>query len=38
MDPIDELLTRGVANIIPGKDELKKALDSGEKLNVYSGI
>lgn len=38
MDPIDELLTRGVANIIPGKDELKKALDSGEKLNVYLGI
>jgi len=38
MSDIDELLTRGVANIIPGKDELKKALESGRKLNVYIGI
>jgi tyrosyl-tRNA synthetase len=38
MQDIDELLTRGVANIIPGKDELKKALESGKKLNVYLGI
>ncbi len=38
MDKIDELLTRGVANIIPGKEELKKALGSGKKLNVYFGI
>lgn len=38
MNDIDELLTRGVANIIPDKDELKKALDSGKKLNVYLGI
>lgn len=38
MNDIDELLTRGVANIIPGKDELKKALESGKKLNVYLGI
>jgi len=38
MQGIDELLTRGVANIIPGKDELKKLLESGKKLNVYLGI
>jgi tyrosyl-tRNA synthetase len=38
MDKIDELLTRGVANIIPGKDELKKVLEAGNKLNIYLGI
>ncbi len=38
MDKIEELLTRGVANIIPGKDELRKALESGKKLNIYIGI
>ena len=38
MDKIEELLTRGVANIIPSKEELKKALSSGKKLNVYLGI
>jgi tyrosyl-tRNA synthetase len=38
MIDLDELLTRGVANIIPGKDELKKLLESGKKLNVYLGI
>src|ERR1035437_4677427 len=38
MSDIDELLTRGVANIIPGKDELKKVLESGKKLNIYLGI
>jgi tyrosyl-tRNA synthetase len=38
MNDIDELLTRGVANIIPGKDELKKLLESGKKLNIYLGI
>ena len=38
MDPIPELLTRGVANIIPGRDELEKVLRSGRKLNVYLGI
>jgi len=38
MNDIDELLTRGVANIIPGKDELRKLLESGKKLNVYLGI
>ena len=38
MDQIDELLTRGVANIIPGKAELAKILLSGRKLNVYCGF
>lgn len=38
MDKIDELLTRGVENIIPGKDQLEKLLRSGKKLNVYNGI
>ncbi len=38
MNDIDELLTRGVANIIPGKEELAKLLKSGKKLNVYLGI
>lgn len=38
MDKIEELLTRGVANIIPGKKELEKELRSGKKLNIYLGI
>lgn len=38
MDKIDELLTRGVANIISNKEELRKALSSNKKLNVYLGI
>lgn len=38
MDQIEELLTRGIANIIPGKEELRKRLESGEKLNIYLGI
>ncbi|OGD05955.1 tyrosine--tRNA ligase [Candidatus Amesbacteria bacterium RIFOXYB1_FULL_47_13] len=38
MDQISEFLTRGVANIIPGKPELEKLLRSDEKLNVYNGI
>lgn len=38
MDKIEELLTRGVANIIPNIEELKKVLDRGKKLNVYLGI
>ncbi len=38
MDKIEELLTRGVANIIPSKDSFKKLLESGKKLNVYLGI
>ena len=38
MDRIEELLTRGVANITPNKEELKKVLASGKKLNIYLGI
>lgn len=38
MDKIEELLTRGIANIIPKKEELEKTLRSGKKLNVYLGI
>lgn len=38
MDKIEELLTRGVANIIPSKEELKKLLGSGKKINIYLGI
>lgn len=38
MDKIEELLTRGVANIIPNKEALQKVLNSGKKLNVYLGI
>ena len=35
---MDELLSRGIANIIPGKDELKKLLELDKKLNIYLGI
>lgn len=35
---IDEILTRGVKNIIPNRDSLKNKLLSKEKLNVYFGI
>jgi len=38
MDAIEELLTRGVENIIPNKEKLRELLGSGEKLNVYLGI
>lgn len=38
MDKIDELLTRGVANIIPNKETLEKILRSDKKLNIYLGI
>src|SRR5438309_3303841 len=37
MNGIDELLTRGVGNIISGKEELSKALEA-RKLNIYLGI
>ncbi len=36
-EKIDRILIRGVANIIPGKDELEKALNE-RKLNIYLGI
>jgi|SRR5579885_612963 len=38
MDTIEELLTRGVANIIPDKKQLETLLRSGKKLNIYLGI
>ncbi len=38
MQDFDELLKRGVANIIPGRVDLEKLLKSGKKLNVYLGI
>ena len=38
MDTIEELLTRGVENIIPNKEKLRALLASGKKLNVYLGI
>lgn len=38
MDKITAILTRGVANIIPGREELEKAIKSGKKLNVYIGV
>lgn len=38
MDQYEEVLTRGVANIISSKKELSKVLNSGRKLNIYLGI
>ena len=35
---IDDVLTRGVENIIPGRKELEKLLGGDKKLNVYLGI
>jgi len=38
MDPIDNLLTRGVDRIYPSREELEKILRSGKKLRLYTGI
>ncbi len=38
MNNIEELLSRGVANIIPSKEELVKKIELGDKLNIYLGI
>lgn len=35
---IEEILTRGVSNVIPGKTGLYKLLTSGKKLNIYAGF
>ncbi len=35
---IDELLTKGVANIYPSREFLEKALKSGKKLTLYQGF
>ncbi|MFZ2201903.1 MAG: tyrosine--tRNA ligase [Microgenomates group bacterium] len=37
-EKINEILSRGVANIIPNRQELEKTLMSGRTLNVYLGI
>lgn len=34
----NEVLTRGVTNIIPNKSELEKILTSNKKLNIYFGV
>jgi len=38
MDVIDEILTRGVANIIPNRESLEQKLRSNQKLNIYCGF
>lgn len=38
MDKIEEVLTRGVENIIPSREKLREVLTSGKKLNIYLGI
>ncbi len=38
MDELHDLLSRGVVNVIPNADLLKKKLESGGKLNIYMGI
>lgn len=35
---IPDILTRGVANIIPSKEQLKTLLEGDRKLNIYMGI
>ncbi|MDO8659390.1 MAG: tyrosine--tRNA ligase [Candidatus Parcubacteria bacterium] len=35
---IDEVLSRGVENVYPSKEEVKKVLLSGRKLSIYNGI
>lgn len=35
---IDELLVRGVENVYPSREEVKKVLLSGKSLSVYNGI
>src|SRR3989344_5709180 len=37
-EKLAEIVSRGVANIIPGREALEKLLTSGRKLNVYLGI
>ncbi len=38
MNELQELLTRGVANIIPNREALEKKLESGEKIRLYQGF
>lgn len=37
-EKISEILSRGVANIIPDRKQLEELLTSGQKLNIYMGI
>jgi tyrosyl-tRNA synthetase len=37
MEKVDELLTRGVSNIVPSKEDLKKLLQS-RKITIYTGF
>lgn len=37
MDKIDEILSRGVVDILPSKEEFKKLLSSGKKIKIYIG-
>ncbi len=37
-EKIQELLTRGVENVYPTKDYLKKLLESGKQMKIYLGI
>lgn len=37
-EKIQDLLERGVENVIPSREELEKLLLSGKKLNIYFGI
>lgn len=38
MNKVNELLTRGVANIYPSKEELEKVLNGDKKLRLYQGF
>lgn len=38
MDKIEEILSRGVENVIPGKEAMEKVLRSDKKLNIYLGV
>ncbi|MDE2026517.1 MAG: tyrosine--tRNA ligase [Patescibacteria group bacterium] len=38
MDKIDQLLTRGIDNVYPTREDLKQILQSGKKLTIYQGF
>jgi len=38
MNKIDEVLTRGVTNVIPSSKKLTELLESQKKLNIYFGV
>lgn len=38
MDKIDEVLTRGVEKVYPGRSALEKVLRSGKKIRLYQGF